>query len=392
MQLRTQKIFALAGITLLALNLRTAVSSLSPVVGFIQSDIALPIVTIGLLGIAAPLAFALASGLSYRPARRFGVEVTLIFVVLAIVAGHMIRALAWDSTALFFGSLLCLFGTGVGNVLLPVMVRKYFEHRIGLISAFYITLTSVSATIGSLFAVPVSEAFGWRLSLGQWALLAALTLLPLAAIKRNSAPEPKVTANSVRRGVWRSRTALAIAGAQAMTSVFGYVSFAWLPLLLIEHNGVSASESGAMLALFAIMGFPVSLAVPQLAQRFPKLQPKIVYFSATMGALGPLGLLFFDGPLWLWVVLIGLGPTMFPLALTLMNLRAREKSVVLSVSSFGQGVSYTIATIAVMSVGLMRELTGGWEYALWMLCGSSLISILAGIQLAKHKMVDDELS
>ena len=392
MQQRTQKIFALAGITLLALNLRTAVSSLSPVVGFIQNDISLPIITIGLLGIAAPLAFALASALSYRPARKYGVEITLIMVVLAIVAGHLIRALAWDSTALFFGSLLCLFGTGVGNVLLPVMVRKYFANRIGLISAFYITMTSISATIGSLFAVPVAEAASWRLSLGQWGILAALTLLPLMAIRRNSTPEPKVKSETTQRGIWRSKTALAIAGSQAMTSIFGYVSFAWLPLLLVEHNGTSQAEAGAMLALFAIMGVPVALAVPQLAQRFPRIQPKIVYFSATMGILGPIGLLFSDGQPWLWVMLIGLGPTMFPLALTLMNLRARAQSVVLSVSAFGQGVSYTIATVAVMSVGLMRELTGGWEYALWMLFGSALVSVLAGLQLAKHQMIDDELS
>ena len=391
MSQRLQKIFALAAIALLALNLRTAVSSISPVVSFIQKDIDLPIVTIGLLGIAAPLAFALATSLSYRPARRFGVELTLIFVVLAIVGGHLIRALAWDSTALFFGSMLSLLGTGVGNVLLPVLVRKYFSNRIGLISAMYITMTSVSATIGSLFAVPVAQAAGWRLSLGQWALLAVLTLLPLLAIRKNSSPEPKPPRASGRRAIWRSPTALAIAGAQAMTSVFGYVSFAWLPILLIEHNGVSELQAGSLLALFAIMGFPVSVLVPQLAQRFPKLQAKIVYFSAIMGVIGPLGLLLFDDPVWLWVVAIGLGPTMFPLALTLMNLRSRSQDVVLSISAFGQGVSYTIATIAVMAVGISRELTGDWEPTLWILLVTAALSLLAGLQLRKGAMVDDEL-
>ena len=388
---RLQKALALAAIALLALNLRTAVSSISPVVGFIQQDIRLPIITIGLLGVAAPLAFALASSLSYRPTRRYGVELTLIFVVLAIVAGHVVRALAWDSTALFFGSMLSLLGTGVGNVLLPVMVRKYFAKRIGLISAIYITLTSISATIGSLFAVPVAQIAGWRLSLGQWGILAMLTLLPLIAIRRNSTAEPKPDRVSGQRAIWRSPTALAIAGAQAMTSVFGYVSFAWLPILLIEHNGVSELQAGSLLALFAIMGFPVSILVPQLAQRFPGLQAKIVYFSAVMGVIGPLGLLLFDDPVWLWVIAIGLGPTMFPLALTLMNLRARNKDVVLSVSAFGQGVSYTIATVVVMSVGITREITGGWEPTLWILTVTAALSLLAGVQLSKGKMVDDEL-
>ena len=98
MPLRTQKLFALAAIVLLALNLRTAVGSLSPVVNYIQQDIALPIVTIGLLGVAAPLAFAISTSLAYRPARRYGVELTLVITVLAIIAGHLFRALAWDST------------------------------------------------------------------------------------------------------------------------------------------------------------------------------------------------------------------------------------------------------------------------------------------------------
>ena len=53
MPLRTQKLFALAAIVLLALNLRTAVGSLSPVVNYIQQDIALPIVTIGPLWVRA---------------------------------------------------------------------------------------------------------------------------------------------------------------------------------------------------------------------------------------------------------------------------------------------------------------------------------------------------
>ncbi|MEL0237349.1 MAG: MFS transporter, partial [Aquiluna sp.] len=139
MQERSQKVLALLAIALLALNLRTAVSSLSPVVGFIQQEIELPIVTIGLLGIAAPLSFALATSLAYRPARKYGVEITLVVVVVAIVSGHLFRALAWDSTSLFVGSMLSLLAMGIGNVLLPVMVRKYFPNRIGLISAIYIT-------------------------------------------------------------------------------------------------------------------------------------------------------------------------------------------------------------------------------------------------------------
>lgn len=389
---KSAKVFALAAIALLALNLRTAVSSISPVVTFIQEEIPLPVVTIGLLGIAAPLSFAIATSLSYRPTKRYGVEKTLALTVAMIVIGNLLRALAWDATALFAGSLLSLLGAGMGNVLLPVLVRKYFAHRVGIISSFYITMTAVSATAGAFFAVPVATELGWRASLGQWAIFAALALLPLIFILRNSSPEARPDSQNSQKAIWRSPTAWAIAGVQGMTSVFGYVSFAWMPLMLIEHNGVSVIEAGLLLSLFSIMGLPVSLLVPVLATKYPKSHAPIVFFSASMGVIGSIGILFFENQLlWLAVLAMGLGPTMFPLALTLFNLRSRDRSTVLAISAFGQGLSYTLATVVVFSIGVLRELTGGWELALWLMFAIALLSAIAGLQIAKNHFVDDEL-
>ena len=386
------RLLALSAIALVAVNLRTAVASISPVVTFIQEEISLPIVTIGLLGIAAPMAFAIATSLSYPPARRIGVEKTLLITIGMIVLGHLLRAFSWDSTALFAGSLLSLLGAGMGNVLLPVMVRKHFPNRVGIISSFYITLTAVSATIGAFFAVPVAQELGWRASLGQWAILAALTLIPIVFLLKNSSPEARPDASGSQKAIWRSPTAWAIAAVQGMTSIFGYVSFAWMPLMLIEHNSVSVPEAGLLLALFSIMGLPVSLLVPLIATRYSRSHALIIFFSALMGTLGTLGVLFGDNSvLWLAVIAIGLGPTMFPLALTLFNLRSRERSTVLALSAFGQGVSYTTATITVFAIGVLRELTGGWEAALWLMFAVALLSALAGIQIAKNHFVDDEL-
>ena len=393
MKQQTAKFVAILSIALLAFNLRTAVSSISPVVTFIQKEIPLPIVTIGLIGIAAPLSFALATSLSYRPARRYGVEKTLMITIVMIILGHALRALAWDSTSLFAGSLLSLLGMGIGNVLMPVMVRKYFPNRVGLVSSFYITLTAISATLGSFVAVPVAEAFGWRFSLGQWAIFSVLATIPLIALLGNSTPEKQPEDQDGKRAIWRSPTAWAIAGMQGMTSVFGYVSFAWLPLLLIEHNGVGVAQGGLLLSLFAIMGLPTSFLVPMLATKYPKSHTYITLFSGTMGIAGTLGILFGTNQmLWFFVILAGLGPSMFPLALTLFNLRAKKRSTVLAVSAFGQGISYSTATISVFMVGVLRELTGGWEAALWLMFGFALLAIPVAMQISKGKIIDDELA
>ena len=393
--MRTQnqsRFLAIATIALLAINLRTAVSSISPVVSYIQQDISLPIVTIGLLGIAAPLSFAIASSLSYRPARLLGVEKTLMLTVLMIILGHLLRAFSWDSTALFFGSLLSLLGMGIGNVLLPVMVRKYFPNRVGLVSSFYLTLTALSATMASFVAVPISEVAGWRFSLGQWAILAFLTIAPLSFLLGNSKPEVKAEKVAGDKAIWRSPTAVSIAFMQSVTAIIGYVSFAWLPLILVEHQGVSVIEGGLLLSLFSVIGLPISLIMPILSTRYPKSQSLIVWFSFVSGITGTLGFLFGDASLtWLWVIAFGFGPTMFPLALTLFNLRSRKRSTVLAVSAFGQGVSYTTASLAVFLVGVLREVTGGWDAGLWLLFGSCLMAIPVALQVRKGQMIDDEL-
>jgi hypothetical protein len=40
----------------------------------------------------------------------------------------------------------------------------------------------------------------------------------------------------------------------------------------------------------------------------------------------------------------------------------------------------------------MREVTGGWEAALWLMFGFALLSIPVAIQIAKGKNIDDELA
>ena len=369
-------------------------ASLSPIVEFVRADIPISTLVVGIIGTTTPLAFAAATVFSKRPSERFGLERVLTLTVIMIIAGHTLRAVATDSPTLVLGSALALVGMGMGNVLLPVMVRKYFPNRVGLVSSFYITITAISATASSTLAVPVAQEFGWRASLGQWAILGLLTLAPILPLALK--PREQTTssdAQQVTRRVWRSRTAWALAGMQAVTSIFGYVSFAWLPIILVELKGVDALTAGALLGLFAILGLPGSLIVPILAARVPSSQTALVWMCVGMGIAGPVGLVFADNSqLWFWITLMGLAPSMFPLALTLYNLRAETRASVLAMSAFGQGVSYSIASAGVISVGLLHELTGSWVAGLVMMSAVASLGVLVAIQVMKHRTIDSELT
>lgn len=388
---------ALATIALLALNLRTGVASLSPIVEFVRADIDLDTLVVGIIGTTTPLAFALSTTISKRPSERFGLERVLTVTVMMIVFGHLLRAVATNSQLLVAGSALALLGMGMGNVLLPVLVRKYFPNRVGLISSFYITITAISATASSTLAVPVAEEFGWRASLGQWALLGLLTLVPILplALKRPTQQYGGLGAHheSTTRKVWRSRTAWSLAGMQSVTSIFGYVSFAWLPLMLIELKGVDAFTAGVLLGLFAILGLPGSLVAPILAAKVRASQHVIVWICVALGVIGPVGVVYSPTEyLWVWISCMGLAPLMFPLALTLYNLRSETRGTVLAMSTFGQGVSYSIASIGVIGVGMLHAATGSWESGFFLMSAVSALGVFVALQVMKHKTIDSELA
>src|SRR5699024_970903 len=88
------------------------------------------------------------------------------------------RSLVSDTGLLLLFSAVALGGMGIGNVVIPPLVKRYFSDRVALLSAMYITGVQLGTAIPPLVAVPVAEAAGWRISLGMWALVALAALLP----------------------------------------------------------------------------------------------------------------------------------------------------------------------------------------------------------------------
>ena len=89
---------------------------------------------------------------------------------------------------------------------------------------------------------------------------------------------------------------------------------------------------------------------------------------------------------------LGLAQLTFPLSLALFNLRSRYPDTVLQISSFAQFLGYSAASVTTLSVGFIRDLTGGWEIVLAVIGASNLLVITAAITLAKKRFIEDELA
>jgi CP family cyanate transporter-like MFS transporter len=391
---------AVLGILLIALNMRTAVAAISPIVALVSKDIPLDSIGLGVLGTLPPIAFAASGLLAPLLARRIGLEATLVLACLAMIVGPLVRAVAPNYAVLLVGSAITLAGMGFGNIMLPPAVKKYFPDRIGQLTAAYATLVSISISVPALIATPVAAASGWRVSVGSWAVLAACALVPWVVVRlhagrvaareraENLVPEPRA---DLLNGMRHSRTAIALAITFAVVALNTYAFFAWLPELLRERAGSSAAEAGAMLFVFGIVGLPLGLLAPILASRVRNVG-YLIGVGVVLFVVGYLGLLVVPTVLtWLWVLLTGAGAILFPLCLALIALRARGPDGAVALSGFVQAIGYAAGALGPLLFGILHDATGGWTVPLLFLVATSLVAIVPAFLLRRPTFVEDEL-
>jgi len=401
----------LAGIAMAAFNLRTAVTSLTPLLDTLGETFHFGGTMTGVLGMVPTAAFAMFGVVTPAIAHRLGLERTALLAMVLASIGLLARAFVGDTGMLLVTSAIALSGMGMGNVVLPPLVKRYFADRVGTVSTLYITVLQLGTILPALLAVPIASAAGWRVSLGAWSLIAAAAALPWIGVlwmeRFGHSPQAKALtqahdravacgdpapelddANVVTGRVWRSPVAWGLTLMFGMTSLTTYSMFTWLPKLLTEAGGTHAL-GGTMVALFSTMGLLSALFLPALAVRIRNPFP-IVAFCGVSYVAAFAGLLIapMAAPL-LWVALLGLGPSTFPLSLTLINLRTRTPAGSSRLSGFVQGVGYSLSCLGPLLFGWLHEATHGWEwpFAFLTLC---LLALLSGGWLASRpRMLED---
>jgi CP family cyanate transporter-like MFS transporter len=385
---------AVIGIVLFAFSLRSAVASLSPLVDHITLDFAMPAAIIGLIGTAPPVCYAVFGILTPLVERRLGLERLTVIAIVVVTIGMVLRGFANDSVALLLGTALIFAAVGVGNILLPPLVRTYFPDRIGLMTTVYSTTMAVATLTPPLVAVPLADATSWRFSLGMWAVFAGVALIPWIAMlvrrRADAADEDLETPNPRVFGrMWRLPLAWALAVGFLAAGTVAYVSFAWLPQLLVDIAGVTPATAGALLALFAAMGLPASLLVPLLVTRYHATRV-LFGVAVTAGLVSIAGLLLApQAAPWLWVALLGLEPLLFPLTLVLLGLRTRTHEGSVALSGFVQSIGYAIVALFPVGIGLLHDATGSWTGPLLVLSVVIVAAIPAGVVVSRRATIED---
>ncbi|WP_354147744.1 MFS transporter [Arthrobacter sp. 754] len=382
----------------MALSARLAVAGVSPIISLIAPDLPFDAVSIGILGMLPTAGFALMGFITPQFLRHLRLEPLLLIAILLAVAGQLGRALGTNVTVFLLLSLLTMIGLGMGNIVLPPLVKKYFPDRVGLLTALYVTLFAISTAVAPQLAVPIAEESGWRVAVGIWSIVGAAAALPWIivivrnGIKRRAMTRPNRNSRPIpgpRIRPWRSPVGWGLALIFAGCSSNTFAIFTWLPAVLIDR-GFTPGQAGSMLALYAIIGLPTSLLVPLLLARMRRPFPIGVSFTL-MFAIGYAGLLLApetSSPF--WVVLFGLGQGTYSYALLMTNKRTRTTAGSGALSGFAQGVGYSLAGLGPLLFGLLHDLSGGWIASFALLC-ACLLALTAGLLMINQpRMLEDD--
>ncbi|MCF5169430.1 CynX/NimT family MFS transporter [Pseudomonas canadensis] len=376
----------LFGLVLVALNLRPALSSLSPLLNDVSTSLGLSAAKAGLLTTLPVLCLGLFAPLAPILARRFGAERVVLGILLTLAAGILLRS-SFGEVGLFAGSLIAGASIGIIGVLLPGIVKRDFAKQAGTMTGVYTMALCLGAALAAGATVPLSHYFGdsWNIGLGFWiapALLAALFWLPQVGQKHGA----HRVAYRVK-GLLRDPLAWQVTLYMGLQSSLAYIVFGWVPSILISR-GLSPTEAGLALSGSIIVQLLSALTAPWLATRGKDQRLAIVVVMVlTLGGL--FGCLYapIDG-LWGWAILLGLGQGgTFSLALTLIVLRSRDAHVAANLSSMAQGIGYTLASLGPLAVGLIHDWTGGWAATGWVFALIGLGAIVAGLGAGRAKYV-----
>lgn len=389
------RLLVLAAIIMSALTLRVAVTAFTPLAARIGDDIGYSTAVVGVFGMLPTAMFALGGILTPIFSRRLGLEMTVLVAMLMTGLGSILRSLVPDTWQLLVFSALALSGMGIGNVVIPPLVKRYFSDRLAVLSAVYIVMVQLGTVLPALITVPIADAHGWRISLGMWAALAFAAALPwvgVLRVRRNHArvdvtEMPSDAVESTGK-VWRSPLAWGMAFMFGMTSLITYSLFTWMPTIFGDA-GASASFGGSMVGIFALVGLVAALSAPIVVGRIANPFP-VVIGCAVFFFIGFAGLLWapMSAPL-VWVIALGLGPSTFPMALTLINLRTRTGAGSAALSGFTQGVGYAVACTGPLLFGALHTMTGGWLAPFGFLVVAVFV-LLTGAWLAcKPQMLED---
>lgn len=378
----------IAGIIFIAFNLRPALAAVGPLISKIRVDTGLSNVLLGLLTTLPLLAFGMISMFTSLLTRRWGIEITLAGALMLIISGTFLRVLN-PEIALFAGTLLIGVGIAFGNVLLPSLIKRDFPDKKGIMTSLYSGVLGIGATLAAGISIPLSNAIGWRWSLGAWAIPAIIAFIVwLPQLKFHTRPKHQRRFSTSLKKLGNSRLAWQVAFFMGLQSLAFYVILAWLPEIL-QSRGMTPARAGWMLSLSQGMGVIGGIIIPIWAEKLRK-QHIVIWVLTILELISLIGIIIPDAPLpaaWVSIIGFSLGGS-FGLALLFIVLRTGDTETATELSGLAQSIGYLLAASGPVLFGLLHDLSHNWIVPLLLLFVVLAAKLTFGLGAARPEEIN----
>ncbi|NAZ80651.1 MFS transporter, partial [Kineococcus sp. R8] len=374
---RTRAPLVVLGVLLLALALRGPVVAVAPVVEQLSQDLGIGLGTTALLTSVPVLCFALAAPPASALTARLGPDLALLTAAVGVLAGSLVRS-SGGLVAAFAGTVLLGVAITIGNIVVPVVISRDRAGSVGLVTGAYTASLNLGSVIATAVTAPLAIAAGWRGALllpAVWVLLAVPVWIAASRGRLHLVPPTvrREVARAAGGSVWRRPAAWWLLVAFAGQGFSYYAVTAWLPSLLADELGVSASAAGRSASIFQVFAIAGAFAVPALAAWWGRLVPVLLLVCAAWLVL-PVGLLL-DPQGWVaWSCVGGVaqGGGLVVVFIAVVH-QARDEADARRLSAMVQGGGYAVAAVGPYVVGAVHEASGGWDAPLLVVAAALVV-------------------
>ena len=370
-------------VAVIALSLRTPFSGVGALVSFIQKDMNLSSGIAGMMTTIPLIMFALTAPLagviSHYMDHRAMIQISLALTF----AGMLIRSYL-GLAGLFIGTMIAGIGVGFLNVLIPVMIRREFPGKIGMMTSIYTMSMTVMSAVASGSSVWFAENLhGWNHSLAIFGVLPLSALIIWTAASANALdsganrPNPSENASLEKLFCIHNVYLALLMGLQAFLF---FSMIAWLPSILI-HSGIPENTAAVFLLALQLMSVVSNLSIPVIVQ-YSKHKGAFAILAASLYLVGLAGLLIKNPSIPLVVVsivLLGLANGMsLSLALMFITLSGKNQRQSTQLSAFAQSLGYLLASPGSFLMGALFDWTKSWFLPIVMAMAISVFMAVAG--------------
>lgn len=374
------------GLMLVALNLRPAITSVSPMLARIGESLGLSAFGEGVLTTLPVLFLGLAAPIAPFTARRIGVD-RAVLAAVALLSLTLILRPYLGIAGLFIGTMAAGACIGVMGVLLPGVVKRDFPKSASLLTGLYTAMLCIGASAAAGVTEPLRMALdgAWRPALAVWlipALIAAMVWWLQLGDKH--IPQPKTRPHNP---LYKDPLAWQVTLFMGLQSSLAYSVFGWLPSIL-QSRGLDSVAAGLALSISILLQITTAIAAPWIASLM-RDQRMMIGLAMTLTLAGIAGCIYAPiNGVWFWIVVLGLGQGgTFSMALTLLAVRATDAGTAARLSGMAQGMGYTLAAFGPLLVGVLHDAFGDWRMAGLFLGLVGLVATACGLAAGRDRYV-----